>query len=611
MALELVAVDKRFRSQRALERVSLRVGPGEIVAFLGHNGAGKTTAMRVALGLVRPDAGSVHVDGFDAARFPSEARARLGGLVEQAGFHGAWSAREELESLARVAGLEPGAARAAAERALTRVGLDPTLDKPVRAYSQGMRQRFGLALALLAEPRYLLLDEPLNGLDPEGVVELRKLLHKLAHEDGVGILVSSHQLAELSSLATHAVILRQGRVVRAAPMRELATGASVRLIARDPAAARAALAARGLRVEAQGDELAIETGDLAVDELARLVLAHGGFASFVERAPTLEEIYLRARDAQAADEPAAAPAPAVASGVPAQRLARRGAMLRAGAYELARVTREGRPLVWAALLSAVAGLALVQRLSGARRAAAEVAGGEVFSATAFNAFEAVAVLLSAALALLVFVVVGLASQSLAGEQARGTLRNLLLRPLGRGELVFGKAWALAGGVLLGYLALAAAALGVSGLVARFDGVTETLPNGTAFPLVAAAELWPELAWALLSPLLPLCSAVALGFLAGAVAQTGAAALALALGSWVGLDLLRVFARGHALEAWLPGAYLPGPLSDTSALAYYAELASGVSSARFDFAGTSVLVPLAWSILCLVAARAILVRRDVS
>src|SRR5262245_45857429 len=185
MALRLVDVHHAYGGRPALRGVSLHLLPGDRYGFIGHNGAGKTTALRIALGLIRPDRGRVLVEGFDAARHPLEARARVGGLIETPGFHGGLSGQRNLEPLARAAGLGRAEARGAAAEALERVGLSADGGRSAGGYSQGMRQRLGIAQALLGRPRVVLLDEPTNGLDPEGIRDVRRLLEALARDDGV------------------------------------------------------------------------------------------------------------------------------------------------------------------------------------------------------------------------------------------------------------------------------------------------------------------------------------------------------------------------------------------------------------------------------------------
>lgn len=612
MALELRGVARAFGSRVVVSDVSLAVEPGRIVGLLGPNGAGKTTAMRIALGLSRADAGRVVVDGYDAASEPREVRARTGGLIETPGFQPGRSALHNLVELARLGGLARDEARAQAERALERVGLAADAARNVEGFSQGMRQRLGIAQALLGSPRYLILDEPQNGLDPEAMASLRALLRELATRERMGLLVSSHQLAELSEIATDVVVLRSGVVVHRGSMADLLAVGELRhrVRTRDAAATRAWLAAQRLTFEElPGGAFDVELGSHSPDDAARALVAHG-LLELAPRRRTLEEAYLRALHppqgasalpalASKPDEPRAEP-----------RRAPRAPLRLVVGYELRRVWGGGRFLALLALPCAAGILALVRRVAQGEADANAVSGGEVFSATNVTAFEGVAVALAASLPILALIVAGLASQSIAGELARGTLRNLLLRPVERTQVALGKALALAGLVGGAYVVLAGVLVGAAGIALDFGDVSEILPNGQPFVLVSAGELWPELARALALPVLALLSVLGLGLACGALARSSAGALALALGALVGLDLARLFARGSALEAAFPSAHLPSPLADTSIVEYFLELARGVSSARWSFASESVWVPLAWCALSVLVARAILRRRTV-
>ncbi len=618
MALVLARLTQDFGAQRALDGVSVRVEPGRIVAFLGHNGAGKTTALRIALGLQRGAAGRVVVDGFDAAEEPREARARIGALVETPGFHGAWSAARNLEALARLQGLDGAEARADVQRVLALVGLADAAEKPVEAFSQGMRQRLGLAQALLGAPRYLLLDEPQNGLDPEGLAELRALLVRLAREDGLGLLVSSHQLAELASFATDVVILRRGRVVHAGTMEALLARGTERTVVgvRDARRAVGVFESLGLAArEVAPGRFELTLGERSAEDVARALLAaDAGLTELRADAPSLEEVYLRAQAGDAAsarpEEQAAATESSGAFEPAGERRAPPRPVLAAARYELARLLG-GTGALWLAALPLVAGgLALLRRVHDAAADQGAVSDQSVFSATRVTAFEGVGVVLAAGLPLLALGLAGLASQSIAGEYARGTLRNVLLRPLERGQVALGKALALATLAVCAYLLLAGAALGASALLLDFGDVVELLPNGATFVLTPASELWAELARAVALPVLPLLAAAWIGYACGALARGAAAGVALALGTLFALDLARLFARGSPVEGFLPGAHLASPFADTSGLAYYLELARGVSSARFEFEGLALVVPAAWAGLSLVVARAMLVRRAV-
>jgi ABC-2 type transport system ATP-binding protein len=205
---------KAFGGQTALHDLSFSIGPGEIVGFVGPNGAGKSTTLRIACGLLRPDAGSVRLDGFCVRQSPREYLGRLGVLIESPGYWPALSARHHLAYLARVRG---GIAESRIGEALTEVGLDPASRKPVGQFSLGMKQRLGIAMALVHRPRLLVLDEPMNGLDPAGMAMLREFLRALGGERGVSVLVSSHLLHEVEQICDRVLFIREGRLLPEAP----------------------------------------------------------------------------------------------------------------------------------------------------------------------------------------------------------------------------------------------------------------------------------------------------------------------------------------------------------------------------------------------------------
>ncbi len=615
MALRLVGITKRYGANDALHAVSLHVRPGDLYGFIGHNGSGKTTAMRIALGLVRPNAGRVLVEGFDAADHPREARARMGGLIETPGFHAGWSGPRNLAELARVQGLTRADARREAGLWIERVGLAHAAQKQVAAYSQGMRQRLGIAQALLGSPRIVLLDEPTNGLDPEGIAEMRELLRGLNREKGTTVLVSSHQLHELASLCNRIGVLRGGQLVAETETRAL-LGSSERyqLDTDDVVAAQRALAEMGIASSAP-DAAATLSFDLkrrAPAEVAAELVRRGvALRAFAPAPQSLEEIYLRlSHGVIPAESAQTATVASVTASAPRERLAPRGAVVRVLGADLRRwVSTLSVPALLVAP-AAVGALSIARRSAQAAQDARAVEGQQVFSATDVNGFEAVGVALQAGLPLLAFVALGLASQSIAAELARGTLRNLLLRPLTRAQLAWGKLGALAAAVFGSYVLLAGSALGLAGLLFGFGDVSEVLPNGARFTLVPAAALWPDLRLALLAPIAPLCAYLSIGFLAGAVMRVGAAAMALALGTGVVLDLARAFLRAVGARGVLPSDHLPSPLSDTSFVRFYVDVSQGVSNASFEHGARSVLVPLAWALAAALLATAIVRRRDV-
>ena len=212
----VAGLTKTYGTLRAVDGLSFTVEPGTITGFLGPNGAGKTTTLRMLLGLITPDAGTATISGhlYHALPAPND---QVGAVLEAAGFHPVRSGRNHLRIYGTVNGYPPERA----DQVLELVGLAGAGRRPVRGYSLGMRQRLALATALLGDPRVLILDEPANGLDPEGIAWLRQLLRSLADE-GRTVLVSSHVLSEVQQLVDHVVILHRGRLVRQGALSELA-----------------------------------------------------------------------------------------------------------------------------------------------------------------------------------------------------------------------------------------------------------------------------------------------------------------------------------------------------------------------------------------------------
>ncbi len=208
-------LSKQFGPTRAVDDLTFRAREGAVTAFLGRNGAGKTTTLRVLLGLVEPTAGSATLGGARYRDLP-DPRRRVGAVLEASGFHPGRSGRNHLRVIQAAARLP----RSRVDTVLELVGLDEASQRRTRGYSLGMRQRLGLAAALLGDPEVLVLDEPTNGLDPEGIRWIRDLLRGLAAE-GRTVLVSSHILAEVAQIANDVVIIESGRLVQEAPLGEL------------------------------------------------------------------------------------------------------------------------------------------------------------------------------------------------------------------------------------------------------------------------------------------------------------------------------------------------------------------------------------------------------
>jgi ABC-2 type transport system ATP-binding protein len=275
-AIETVGLTKRYGAVTAVDDLSFSVRDGAVTGFLGPNGAGKTTTLRMILALARPTAGHATVLGRPYAHLPQPAHA-VGANLEIAGAHPGRKGRDHLRALAAMAGIP----RSRVEEVLRIVELDSAANRRAGKYSLGMRQRLGLAATLLGDPQVLILDEPANGLDPQGIRWLRDFLRGMAAE-GRTVLVSSHVLAEVAQTVDDVVVIHRGRLVDEGPVGRLTAGGHV--VVRSPRAAelRAALDAAGLGVS--GDDPA-RVGDVA---FAAGLPVH----ELTTRATSLEEAFL-------------------------------------------------------------------------------------------------------------------------------------------------------------------------------------------------------------------------------------------------------------------------------------------------------------------------------
>jgi ABC-2 type transport system ATP-binding protein len=244
-AIEIQGLSKRFGDLIAVDGLSFVAREGGVTGFLGPNGAGKTTTLRMLLGLATPTAGSATIGGQPYGQLADPFR-HVGAVLESTGFHPGRRARDHLRVLATAAGLP----LARVQEVLDQVGLAEAGDRRVKSFSLGMRQRLGLASALLGEPEVLILDEPANGLDPEGVHWLRRFLRGFADQGGT-VLVSSHLLAEVAQTVDEVVIITHGRLVSQASLADLTHRfqAGVRVRTPQPEVLRGALAAEGIAAE--------------------------------------------------------------------------------------------------------------------------------------------------------------------------------------------------------------------------------------------------------------------------------------------------------------------------------------------------------------------------
>ncbi|MFG2264509.1 ABC transporter ATP-binding protein [Streptomyces sp. NPDC048720] len=295
-SIDVRDLTKEYGGRRAVDRLTFGVRPGRVTGFLGPNGAGKSTTMRLVLGLDRPTSGTARIGGRPYAELQDPLR-RVGALLDAGAAHGSRTARDHLRALA-------ASNRIPAHRVdtvLERTGLADVARRRVRTYSLGMRQRLGIAAALLGDPEVILLDEPANGLDPEGIIWIRTLLRGLADE-GRTVLVSSHLMHETAAFADHLVILGRGRLLADTPVQEFIHARvrpRVRIRTTD-AAALGALLARHDHDASQDEDGAWTVRHARVDDIGRLISAAGvPVLELTGQEATLEEAYLDLTAAEA------------------------------------------------------------------------------------------------------------------------------------------------------------------------------------------------------------------------------------------------------------------------------------------------------------------------
>jgi ABC-2 type transport system ATP-binding protein len=241
LVLQTETLTKKYRRRTVVDRLALSVERGDIFGFLGQNGAGKSTVIRMALGLVRPTRGRVLLFGCDMAKNSLRVLGRVGAIVEAPAFYKNFSGYDNLRILAALSG---GAKRKQIEKTLDLVGLLARAQDPVRTYSHGMRQRLGIAQALLPHPELIILDEPTDGLDPQGIREIRLLLPRLRDELGLTIMLSSHLLIEVERICNRVAIIDHGKLLYQGPTANLVAAERLIKITAEPLEAACTLLGR-------------------------------------------------------------------------------------------------------------------------------------------------------------------------------------------------------------------------------------------------------------------------------------------------------------------------------------------------------------------------------
>ncbi|HYS55278.1 MAG TPA: ABC transporter ATP-binding protein [Thermoanaerobaculia bacterium] len=282
-----------------VDNVSFQLQPGEVFGFLGPNGAGKTTTIRMLVGLIRPTAGKVTICGFDVRRDFENALRNVGCIVENPDLYRFMTGRENLEHFARMLSVPASEI----ERVGGLVALAHRLDQRVGTYSLGMRQRLGIAQALLGNPRLLVLDEPANGLDPAGIREIRELLRHLAHDRQMAVFVSSHLLGEVELMCDRVAIIHKGALLREGSVADLISSRrEMEFRVDDTARASEIVRAKGLQFRADTDRLWISIDENDAPPLVAALTAEGVAVFHAQRhVESLEEMFLQATGGETVD----------------------------------------------------------------------------------------------------------------------------------------------------------------------------------------------------------------------------------------------------------------------------------------------------------------------
>ena len=286
VVIEVKGLVKTFGKKTVLNGLNMTIRRGDIYGFIGNNGSGKTTAMKIILGLLEADSGDITL--FGSKDLLAERR-KIGSLIEAPGLYKGCTAKENMKRFAMLFGGE----EKEIDDLLSFVGLGDVGKKKVRAFSLGMKQRLGIAVALLGNPEILVLDEPTNGLDPAGIKDLRELFEKIASEKGVSLLISSHHLDELSRIANVYGILVDGRIVDETRKDDILAkcGTVVLLESSDPSKVLAVLSPKG-KVSVDGTKIRIE-GKLSSGEVASLLVKEGvPFSSIQEQSLGFEDYFI-------------------------------------------------------------------------------------------------------------------------------------------------------------------------------------------------------------------------------------------------------------------------------------------------------------------------------
>ncbi|WP_141430922.1 ABC transporter ATP-binding protein [Bacillus sp. 03113] len=290
--IETNQLTKSFGLRKAVENVNLKIKKGEIYGFLGPNGAGKTTTIRMLLGLAKPTKGSIHIFGKDMKKEKLSVLKKVGSLVEYPSYYGHLTAYENLEAIRVLL----NAPKSRIEEVLSIVRLTKEAKRPVKGFSLGMKQRLGIAAALLGNPELLILDEPTNGLDPSGILEIRELIKSMPKEYGMTIVVSSHLLSEIDQMATDVGIISKGQLIFQDSIEKLRhqSKEKISITVNDPEEAWRMLLSKGIQAERMDDQLMFNTveNQVIASIIEKLVQHQISIYRVEEEKKSLEDIFL-------------------------------------------------------------------------------------------------------------------------------------------------------------------------------------------------------------------------------------------------------------------------------------------------------------------------------
>ncbi|EAE7066949.1 ABC transporter ATP-binding protein [Listeria monocytogenes] len=298
LALQVTNLHKKIRKREIIKGISFEVMPGEVFGFLGPNGAGKTTTIRMIVGLIKPTSGTILIGGKDIRKNFTEAMRGLGSIVENPEFYTFLTGQENLAYFAR---MDSSIKKERIQEVTELVGLEKRINDRVSTYSLGMRQRLGIAQALLSNPKLLILDEPTNGLDPSGIHEMRDFIRALARNEGISVLVSSHLLSEIELLCDRVAIMTDGTIIKTDQVSHLLSSRAQLRWRVTPIEQAKAFLESVTEVEVDGEYLVTAMNEESAEWNEQLVAKGIKVHEIDKRKPSLEDLFLELTGGQSID----------------------------------------------------------------------------------------------------------------------------------------------------------------------------------------------------------------------------------------------------------------------------------------------------------------------